>query len=729
LGGLVALALLLFSVVSAGAAGPAPACASGSCTVSFGYAGSSQTWTVPPGVSSASTVDVFGAQGGPALSGGMGGLGSELSATSVPLSGMATITVGGAGTTSNGVSGGGFNGGGNGRATAGGGGGFTQFSDGVVLIAGGGGGGGNAGSGPSSIPAGGDGGAGATAGSPGADVTADGATLGGGGGGGAASGGTVGSGGAAGTVSGTSTCSGGTGNGEAGSPGTGTTGGEGAVAAGGGGGGYAGGGGGGEGSTDLGCGDTAGSAGGGGGSSHAAGAGTPTVTDAVRAGSGQVTITYADPITATGQSYTVATNGTLTRSASTGVSSSGAASAPSGDALTAAVTSAPAHGAVTLNADGSFTYTPASGYGGGDSFDYRLSDASGDFATATASITVTPLPPTAAISAPAANATYAIGASAAEAFSCSEGAGGSGISSCVDGAGQAGGSALDTSTIGTHTLTVTATSKDGQTGSASVTYYVVGRPSPRSAPVLSGSARVGGVLSCAPGGFTGPATSYLYGWERNRTPIAGASKPTYTVVALDQGSSLRCVVVAGNAAGYSTPAASNAVVIAVLRVAGCPAATGHAAGTQIGLVRLGFTRAHARRVYTHSSRRGRSYQDFFCLEPIGIRTGYASPKLLRTLPVRLRARYTGTVIWISTSSPRYSIRGVQPGASVAAAGARLKLGRAFHIGLNDWYLAPDGPATAVLKVRGGVVQEIGIAVKRLTGGSRGTQRRFLTSFE
>jgi hypothetical protein len=38
----------------------------------------------------------------------------------------------------------------------------------------------------------------------------------------------------------------------------------------------------------------------------------------------------------------------------------------------------------------------------------------------------------------------------------------------------------------------------------------------------------------------------------------------------------------------------------------------------------------------------------------------------------------------------------------------------FHIGLNFWYLAPNGASTAVLKARHGIVQEIGIADKALT---------------
>jgi hypothetical protein len=66
---------------------------------------------------------------------------------------------------------------------------------------------------------------------------------------------------------------------------------------------------------------------------------------------------------------------------------------------------------------------------------------------------------------------------------------------------------------------------------------------------------------------------------------------------------------------------------------------------------VGMTRVKARRAYTHSSDRGRRYEDFFCLTPIGVRVGYASPKLLRALPRRKRRGLAGRVVWASTSSP------------------------------------------------------------------------------
>jgi VCBS repeat-containing protein len=58
------------------------------------------------------------------------------------------------------------------------------------------------------------------------------------------------------------------------------------------------------------------------------------------------------------------------------------------NALTAIKVSDPAHGSVTLNNDGSFTYTPAAGYYGPDSFTYKASDGEFDSSVATVSITV-----------------------------------------------------------------------------------------------------------------------------------------------------------------------------------------------------------------------------------------------------------------------------------------------------------------------------------------------------
>src|SRR5437867_4412667 len=63
-----------------------------------------------------------------------------------------------------------------------------------------------------------------------------------------------------------------------------------------------------------------------------------------------------------------------------------------GDPLTAVLVGSPAHGTLSLNNDGSFTYTPALNYNGPDSFTYKANDGQVDSPTnATVSITVTPV--------------------------------------------------------------------------------------------------------------------------------------------------------------------------------------------------------------------------------------------------------------------------------------------------------------------------------------------------
>jgi VCBS repeat-containing protein len=58
--------------------------------------------------------------------------------------------------------------------------------------------------------------------------------------------------------------------------------------------------------------------------------------------------------------------------------------------LMAAVLAGPAHGALTLQPDGRFTYTPQTGYAGTDTFTYRAFDGADWSAPATVTVTVTP---------------------------------------------------------------------------------------------------------------------------------------------------------------------------------------------------------------------------------------------------------------------------------------------------------------------------------------------------
>jgi FG-GAP repeat len=244
-------------------------------------------------------------------------------------------------------------------------------------------------------------------------------------------------------------------------------------------------------------------------------------------------------------------------------------------------------------------------------------------------------------------------------------------------------------------------------------------------PAISGTAKAGDTLSCSQGSWTNDPTGFAYLWNIDGTPVPGATSSKYKVQSGDEQLTLTCGVTASNAKG-SGSATSKGKTVPVPHVARCPAASGKLSGDVLGVLRLGMTRAQALHAFKHSSTRGKKYEIFFCLTPRGVRVGIASPKLVKTLPKSERG-LGGHVIWASTSSFYYSVKGVRCDTTVAAAKKRLKLTGPFHIGKNYWYLAPNGSSTAVFKVRGGVIQEIGIGSKKLTTGHK-AQVAFLTSF-
>jgi hypothetical protein len=461
-----------------------PVCEGGTCKDGVRYTGTTTAWTVPPGVQKADFT-VEGARGG-----GFGfNFGASVEATlgSLTPGDAVTLSIGGVGEAYSDGGEGGFGGGGDGTLGAGGGG-FSSvtLNSTLMLLAGGGGGTGASGNNASAgtQPRGGSGGYGGKLGGDGDDggaTEALGATLGKGAGG--TSGGNGELGGLGGAVSGSSACGGSAGNGADGDAGASLSGGGGAPGAGGGGGGgYVGGGQGGGGSSDA-CGNAAGAGGGGGGSSYAAPGLSAEFSGGVRSGNGRASISYPNPVKAVTRKYTTTPDQQLAVPAASGVLSG--ASGPSGVQLSASVAISPAHGSLTMAGDGSFIYTPAPGYSGADSFIYQAADPTGDYASAKAALTIT-APPSASISTPAAGGTYTMGQPVSTSFSCNEGAGGSGLSSCNDsgGAKAASGGAghLDTSTLGAHTYTVTAVSKGGLTGSASIDYTVALAPVPPNEP-------------------------------------------------------------------------------------------------------------------------------------------------------------------------------------------------------------------------------------------------------
>lgn len=73
------------------------------------------------------------------------------------------------------------------------------------------------------------------------------------------------------------------------------------------------------------------------------------------------------------------------------------------------------------------------------------------------------------------------------------------------------------------------------------------------APVASGSASVGSLLTCTTGTWTGsPTITYAYQWRRDAVDISGETASTYTVVIADDGTDIDCVVTATNPGGSAS---------------------------------------------------------------------------------------------------------------------------------------------------------------------------------
>jgi ABC-2 type transport system ATP-binding protein len=158
----------------------------------------------------------------------------------------------------------------------------------------------------------------------------------------------------------------------------------------------------------------------------------------------------------------------------------------------------------------------------------------------------------------------------------------------------------------------------------------------------------------------------------------------------------------------------------------CSAPTGRVAGRSLGPVALGMTRAQARHRFARVSMRGQRYMDFFCPARRGIRVGYASPALVHGLSRAQAHRLGGRVVLILTANRHYALKGVRVGARVGAVHKRLRLGRKYAVGLNDWYLAPAGATRWIVKVRHGRIEELGLADPQLTTARLTLQ--FLRSF-
>jgi 6-phosphogluconolactonase (cycloisomerase 2 family) len=269
------------------------------------------------------------------------------------------------------------------------------------------------------------------------------------------------------------------------------------------------------------------------------------------------------------------------------------------------------------------------------------------------------------ISAPVDQQTYTQNQSVSTAFACTDPPGAGGISSCTDSDGTSSPTGtLDTSTLGAHTYTVTATSNDGLTATAAISYTVTAVPPPTTTTSTT---------------TTSPTTT---------SPTGTPAPPLPTT---------------------------------------CPRPSGRLTGLELGPVTLGMTRAQVRGRLPRFNITQNDFDNFCLYHGWGIRAGYPSAQLLGFTPPATRTAIRGRIVLALTSNRYYQLDGIRPGATQRAASAALNTGAVMHVGLNDWYMAAHGSATAVVKVRGGTVREIGIASVTLTR-THSAQLRFIKSF-
>lgn len=311
-------------------------------------------------------------------------------------------------------------------------------------------------------------------------------------------------------------------------------------------------------------------------------------------------------------------------------------------------------------------------------------------------------PPTVTIGSPGGGGTYALGQSVTTNFLCIDADPYAlGVESCADSGGVTGtaGSTfgtLDTATPGTKTYKVTATSLDGETSSASITYTVTAPP---------------------PTGTTTSAET-----TTSATTTTSASAPSTTTPGSTTGTT-------ATSPGTATTPKINGTATAASKKSTAPKQIGSLStrtGT-LGRIKLGMTRARALAAYPRASRHTHPAVQSFTVEPDGIYVGFLTNGLRRHLTAGQRKRYTGRVIWASTTNPGYHIGSVHLGAKLKAVEKAFPHGDLFHLGRTAWYVVHTGKVAAAFKLVRGAVKEVGVGTLALNE-TKTARRWFIASF-
>jgi hypothetical protein len=96
--------------------------------------------------------------------------------------------------------------------------------------------------------------------------------------------------------------------------------------------------------------------------------------------------------------------------------------------------------------------------------------------------------------------------------------------------------------------------------SVTATAPATAAPSNTSLPTIPSSGHPNDVVTCNPGSWTDSPT-FAYSWTQDGAVIASQVAQTFTLHDADVGHQIRCVVVAHNAGGDSTPATSNSLSV------------------------------------------------------------------------------------------------------------------------------------------------------------------------